>query len=383
MKNLIRNQKGTVFLTTIICSGLMAMIGGYTYQATSGHLHLVHQMKRSAQAQELADAGLAEAISVLAADWTTVTVPGNFPATNLGPGSYDVTITNTGGRYLVSSLGETDNITRTATAEVAAPGPSALDYAIAGGGNTTVDSGTGQSPGAVAGNIYGGGNVILDGPSSGGSLVITGDVDAGGTLTTSASATVSGTSTPSYDTAVPFPTVDMNYYQAIAVANGQYTNGDVAYNSGSPIPAAVAGNVIYVNGNITIEGTQSTTTAIFATGNITVRKSGSTYPRLTVTAPVVSGATYPAVVCSGNFTYTSTGNGGSYLTVTGLVYPQGNFTFTSGNNDTLTITGSVLARGNIAISPTAQNSVMVSYAVQNPPGFTSNISAMEIISYND
>jgi hypothetical protein len=274
-------------------------------------------------------------------------------------------------------------MTRTATAEVSAPSSSALNYAFAAGGNAIIDSGTGQSPGTITGDIYGGGNVSLDGPSSGGVLAITGDVDAVGSLTASGSATVSGVQTPLFSTSVPFPTVDMSYFQTIATSNGQYINGNRTYTTASPIPSTVAGNVIYVNGDVTIQGTQSTTTAIFATGTITIQKSGSTYPRITVTAPVVSGLTYPAMVCSGNFTYTSTGNGGSYLTVSGLVYPQGNFTFSSGNNDTFTLNGSVLARGNITVSPTAQNTVTATYVAQSPPGFTNGVASMQIESYND
>jgi hypothetical protein len=377
------NQKGAVFVTTLICSGLMVMIGGYTYQATSSHFHYVTQMKRSAQAQELADAGLSKALSQLAGDFSLASSAASFPSTNLGSGSYDVTISNTGSRYLVSSAGTVPGATRTATAEVAAPSPTALDYMFAAGGNATIDSGTGQSPGTIVGDIYGAGNVTLDGPSSGGVLAITGSVDAGGSITTAASATVSGSSTANYGTSIPFPTVSMAYYQAIANTNGTYINGDTTYNVGSPIPASVTGNVIYVNGNITIEATQSTTASIFATGNITIQKSGSTYPRVTVSPPTVGGVKYPAIVSSGNFTFTSNGNGGAYLTVNGLVYPQGNFTFSSGNHDTLTINGSVLARGNITVSPTAQNSVSASYVSQNPPGFTNGVASMTIKSYND
>ena len=384
MKNsFIKSQKGTVFITTIICSCLMAMMGGYMYQMNAYDLHYVNQLKKSSQAQELADAGLGKALSVLATDWSTVSSDANFPTTTLGPGTYNVTVTSSGGRYLVSSLGTVDGMQRTATAEVSAPSGSALDYAFAAGGNATIDSGTGQSPGTITGNIYGAGNVSLDGPSSGGVLAVTGGVNAGGTITTAASATVSGTQTPSYSTSVPFPTVSMNYYQTIAAANGQYINGNRTYTTASPIPASVAGNVIYVNGNITIQGTQSTTTAIFATGNITIQKSGSTYPRITVTAPTVSGVKYPAIVSTGNFDFSSTGNGGAYLTVTGLVYPQGNFNYSSGNHDTFTLNGSLLARGNITVSPTAQNSLTVSYVQQSPPGFTTGTAAMSIKSYND
>jgi hypothetical protein len=383
MKNhFIRNQRGTVFLTTMICAGLMAMISGYTYQLSSQHLHYVNQLKRSTQAQELADAGLSKALSLIATNWANISNAANFPLTNLSGGTYDVAITTSGNRYLVSSTGVMDGAQRTATAEVSAPTLSALDYAFAAGGNATIDSGTGGSPGTIVGDIYAAGDVSLDGPSSGGILAITGDVDAGGDVTTDASATVVGTSTPDFASSVSFPTVTMSYYQTIAAANSQYINGDQTYASGT-IPATVPGNVIYVNGNVTIQGAQTSTVSIFATGNITISKSGSTYPRVAITAPTVGGATYPAMVCSGNFTFTSTGNGGASLTINGLVYPQGNFTFSSGNHDTFTLNGSVLARGNVTLSPTAQNTIAATYVAQSPPGFVNAVSGMEIVSYND
>ena len=248
-----------------------------------------------------------------------------------------------------------------------------------------MDSGTGQSPGSVTGNIYAGTNLTLDGPSSGGALTVTGNAQAAGTITKSSSVTLTGSSTPTYSTEVTWPTVSMSTYLATAQANDSasndsYRSGNVTFASGG-MPATITGNVLYINGDVTIQGTQSTRVCLVATGNITMSKSGSTYPKVTITAPT----NYPAIVCTKNLTYSSNGNGGSYLRATGLVYPQGNFTWSSANHDELTLTGSLMARGTITISPTAQNAVAITKAsVSNLTGLTDDNGAIafQVLSIN-
>ena len=94
---------------------------------------------------------------------------------------------------------------------------------------------------------------------------------------------------------------------------------------------------------------------------------------------------YPALMTqNGNISYTSTGNGGAYLTVTGLIYSGNNFTLSSGNHDVFTLTGSILARGTINTSGlTANNQSTLTFSSQSPPGFTpSGSTSTTIVSYN-
>lgn len=375
----VLNSHGSVFLTTMVCVFLMSLTGGYLYQVSAGNSHFMNRLQRSVQAQMLADAGLARALSTIRANWASISSSGNFPLTSLGPGTYDAGVTMVSGRYLVNSVGDVQGVQRTASAEVLPPSGSALNYVFAAGGNAQIDSGTGQSPGTIAGDIYAAGNIDLDGPSSGGQLVVTGNTYANGNMTSNSSVSVSGSQNADWPQTESFPTVDYNYYQSIATANGQYFSGNVTYNSGN-IPSNPAGGVIYVNGNITIRGTQSTTAALIATGNIQIEKSGGTYPRVTINQY----ADYPAMLTQGNIQFSSNGNGGAYLNTTGLIYAEGNFQLSSGNNDTFTFTGSVLARGNIQTTGlTAQNLTTVTYVQQNPPGFSGTGSAnMTIRSYN-
>jgi hypothetical protein len=211
-------------------------------------------------------------------------------------------------------------------------------------------------------------------------LAITGNVESAGTLDNGgADVTISGSQTPNFSTSVLFPTVDYTYYQAIAQANGQYINGDRTYTSASPLPDNPAGGVVFVNGNVTIQGDQlGKDLSLVTTGNIVMNKTGSTYPRIEITRV----APYPAIVAQGNVTFTSTGNGGAYLDVTGLIYTGGNFTFTSGNHDELSIVGNLIAAGNITVSPTAQNTITMDYSASTPPGFDIGPVDMQVVSYN-
>lgn len=379
--NFLKNQKGSIFLSTMVCVFIMSLVGGYSYQMSASNSTFINRLQKSLQAQQLAEAGLVRALSTIRASWSSVNNTGSFPLTSLGTGTYDASVSSIGGRYLVSSVGTSQGVSRTVTAEVTAPSSGALQYALAGGGNGSheIEIGGGQSSGTIVGDIYGAGNFELEGPSSGGTLAVSGSVYASEDIDTGSNTTISGSTNSDWTTTVAFPTVDFSYYQAIAQANGQYFSGNKTYNSGT-LPGTPSGGVIFVNGNIDIRGTQSSTACIIATGNITMAKSGSTYPRITVNQY----SNYPTLMTqNGEITFSSTGNGGAYLTTTGLIYAGNNLHITSGNHDTFNFTGSVVSRGEIQIDLQAQNSFTMTYSSQNPPGMTtSGSSSNSIRSYN-
>ncbi len=380
VNRLLRNSKGSVFLTTMVCAFVMSLVAGFTYKTSTYNSSFVNRIQKSMQSQHLAEAGLVRALSTIRTSWSSTASSSNFPLTSLGNGTYDASVTSSGGRYLVSSVGTVSNITRTVTAEVQAPSGSALNYMFAAGGNMDLDPGTGQAAGTVVGDLYAAGNMTLGGPSGGNVFTITGSAYANGNLPApGAAVSVSGGTTANWSQVETFPTIDYSYFQTIAQANGQYTNGNVTYASGG-MPASPAGGVIYVNGNVTIRGTQSTTACIVATGNITIEKSGSTYPRVTVNQY----STFPAMLVQGNIQFSSNGNGGAYLTTNGLVYAAGNISVSSGNHDTMTFNGSVVARGNITTTGmTAWNTLNGTYAAQSYAGVTAGASSGNTVrSYN-
>jgi len=369
------NSKGSVFLSTMIAILIIVIVGAAIFSLTSQDLFFVNRLKKSTQARHIAEAGLSAVFAKLKSNWSANAI---YASTPMGSGDYQATVATSSGRTLVNSIGTVQGISRSVTAEVVPAAVSAFNYALASGGNATIDSGTASSPGTITGSIYSAGNTTLDGPSSGGVLQITGNIDAGQSITTSSSVNVSGTQTPGYGSSVPFPSVDLSYYQAIAAANGTYYAGSKVYSDASPIPAAPTGGVIYIGGSCTVYGTQSTNATIVVGGSMTIQKTGNTYPRATLS----KSDSMPALVVMGNFAFQSSGNGGAYLTVTGLIYTGGNFDFQSGNHDAFTLTGSIISLGNITISPQSFNVLTTTYSQANPPGFTTPPSQFGVESYN-
>ncbi len=376
---LFQKTAGSTFLITMVCVFVMSLVGGYSYQLSSYNSTYVNRLQKSLQAHQLAEAGLVRALSTIRSNWSQVNNAAAFPLTTFGTGTYDAGVTNISGRYLVSSVGTVSGVSRTVTAEVAAPAFNALNYIFAGGSNGSheIEIGGSSSSGTITGDIYGAGNFELEGPSGGGQLTVTGNVYALSNITTNASVSVSGSQNPNYSNTVQFPVVDFSYYQNIATTNGQYYASNVTYNSGG-IPASPAGGVIFVNGNIDIRGTQNTTACIIATGNITIAKSGNTYPRVTINQY----SNYPALMTqNGEITFSSTGTGNASLVTTGLVYAGNNLRI-DGNHDTFSFTGSVISRGKIEIDSSSQSTMTATYVQQSPPGFTTSSSGtMAIRSY--
>ena len=371
-------DRGTVFLSTMVSTLLMVMVAGYIYRLASYDLHYVSQLKKSAQAQQLADAGLAKALSTLASDFTAKDDPASFPVTDLENGNYDVTITQSSGRVLVSSVGVIGDTQRTATAEVSGPPPSAMDYSLAG--NSIAFTLVGQSSVTATGDIYSNTTISLNAQAGSSSVNLTnpGDADAGGTITTSGSGTISmGQSNPGSSLAT-FPTVNFSYYQDIAQnQNGYYYNGNKNYNSTNSMPSP-SGGVIFINGDLTISKTQTTTAAIVVTGNVNLTGG-------TLSVDPQNNA-YPALITqNGSITLSGTGNSDpSVLTAVGLVYSGNNFTI-SGNHHTINVTGSILAKGSLTgnYSGWAHNVLGVTYSSANLTAFTTPSSAdFEVVSYN-
>lgn len=376
-KYFLADEKGTIFLSTMISTLLMVMVCGSLYRLSTYDMHYISQLKKSLQAQQLAEAGLAEALSTLAYDWDSRSTAAAFPATSLSPGSYDVTITESSGRVLVSSEGTVDDTTRTATAEVTGPPPSAMDYSLAG--DSVSFTLTGGSSVNATGGAYSNTTTNLNAQAGSSSITISGASNAGDSTTTSGSGTVSVGGINNNSALSDFPTVDFAYYQDIAQnGGGYYYNGNITYSSANSMPSP-GGGVIFINGNVTITRSQNTTAAIFATGTITV--SGGT---LTANP---SNDNYPALITqNGSIVVSGTGNSDpSCLAITGLVYSGNNFTIT-GNHHTVTVTnGSIIARGALTgdYQGSAQNDVSVTYSELTIDGFTSSSDQeFEILSYN-
>lgn len=374
MQNLsssIANSRGSVFITTVIVAFLMTLVGASLFQMITQDSYYTSRLKRYAQSQYIAEAGLADAIAVLDVNFNNKDSPGNFPLNNFANGTYDVTVTQQSGRVLLTSVGTIQGVSSTVSAEVQYLGPTALNYAYASGGDIRLWSAIAGVN--ITGNMHSNANTTLRAQTPFGSITITGNVSAGGTVsifeTFGGDVTVTGTITSAAGL-VTLPTFDFSYYQAIATANGQYFSGNKTYSNVNLTPP---GGIIYVNGNVTFPfGTTSTLTGcIVSTGVIQI--SG----RLTQTQV----GNLPALMTTNNDIRLLSVL--SRLTAQGLIYSGDDFQMI-GAGSILTLTGTLVTLDDID-----QNDIIsrftFTYAQQNPPGLIipgGSSTWVDVVSYN-
>lgn len=355
---------------------IMIFLAGFIFQITSQDLFMIERLKKSAQAQHLAEAGLNHALGVLQANFNDKDNSSKFPLISLGPGTFDATVTTQAGtnRVLISSVGIVGGVQRRVSAEVLGPTTSALVYILAGGSAIDLRL-TASSTADITGDVYALSNIDLKATASGASINIhnAGNVYAGGSIS-SAGNVSTGILNPNWSSVVGFPVMDFSYYKNIAMANGSYYSTNKTFDSGSPLPANPAGGVIYVDGNITVSAAQSTRACLIAANNIEITQGTTTIDQYD---------NFPAMMTqTGNITIRSTGAAAQgKLVATGLVYSGNNFSI-SGNHNSASVTGSIISRATLVESGT-QASLAMTYQVQNPPGMiSSGAQPMEVLSYN-
>lgn len=386
MKKPHLNDHGTIFLTTMLCMFFMAMIGGYLFKMTSDDMFSIQRLKHSAQAQQLAEAGLADALGVMNTDWDARLVAGNFPSTSLGPGTYDASVAQVSSRWLVTSVGTVNSVSRTASCEVTGPVTSALAYILAGGSNIDIKL-TAFSTNTIIGNIYATSNIAFDAQANN-AVVSTsnpGNVYAGGTIDKKGTVLIGGSENPNWSNMVGFPVFDYAYYQNIAQSNcpappcssatDYYFDTDTTFDGTNPLPAAPDGGVVFVNGDVVVSSTQTMTGCLVATGTIDIAQVHLTINQYN---------NFPAMLTqTGDILVRSVGNAAQgWLTATGLVYSGNNFSLSGNHNPRVDVTGSIVARGTLSQSGT-QSTLLMNYVLQNPPGMiSSGAQDMEVVSYN-
>ena len=132
---------------------MMVLVGTFIFELTTQDLHFIGRLKKSLEAQYLAEAGFSHALAVLNEDWDNRTDSSKFPSTSLGTGTFDATVASSGGRYLVTSVGTVQGVERTVSAEVTGPTISALAYILAGGSDIVIQL-TAWSSNDITGDIY-------------------------------------------------------------------------------------------------------------------------------------------------------------------------------------------------------------------------------------
>jgi len=189
MKGLISNQKGVVLITALWSLVLITLLGTAAQIMTATDLKITRNYKTSAQAFNIAEAGVQRALGNINEDlnWiSTLSTPTTdaFPGNNaFGKGSHVVQIFEddpSPGRIRIVSTGAvTANNSSSVVEAVLLPGMlEILDYANFGCGNLLLKSGVTNI--IDGGDIFASGNIILE--PTGHHELLNGDVSVMGNL---------------------------------------------------------------------------------------------------------------------------------------------------------------------------------------------------------
>lgn len=248
-------NRGSVLTATLLTSAILTIIAGGLSQLSLRDALAVYRDELSTKAFFLAEAGVSDAYALLKDNYNNKDNPLLFPQTALGEGTYDVTILQPSGRVVIQSLGSVKNIERTVLVEVK------LADSLEGFNYGLFSNNEGELVGSAVINA----NIV-----SNDSWDIRGNSDVNGVARAVDEIEVTGNASvdeelENADT-VDFPTFDFNYYYNLAASADRY-EGDQNWNNVNLQPT---NGVVYVNGDVDIQGTSTLVGAIVATGKIDV-----------------------------------------------------------------------------------------------------------------
>lgn len=381
-------RKGTIFITVMLVSALMVLIGVSISNLIMQDVHMVRHLKQSTQAQYLAEAGVSRALAGLAtaASFGAYSPPGTV---TLGPGTYNITVSSSSiagdTRWLISSNGTVGSTTRTATMEVRDVASGALSYALAAGTNIKLTANAGSI--TVKGDIHANNTMTLHGQNS---LVAIQAVSPQVDPPIYGKATCSSTKAQAYKVIgnvtindesnsgsgkprLNMPTFNFGAFKDKAddvTDGGVYLDGDQTFVAGTSLTGGDAG-ITYVNGDATFLGTAASpctiTGGFVAKGNITLNNGNYLTQTATGDYPIFMSEAGSRIKLYGNFSSTA----GVIVYATNDVQIE-----TPGGGSS--INGAVLAGGSFTI--TANDNLILSY--QSIEADSVEPIAIEIVSWN-
>ncbi len=255
-------------LVTILIVSLILMIAGAALLVLSGQsAHRIRRTVFGAQAQAVAEAGIADMVAKLGTNYTAWE-NATYTATFLSGGVYRVTTQlQSNGNVLIISDGLYQGASNRTIMELLGTLTTRynelynLGSAILSGGNVSFATAAFNMDGDIHGNAD------VTGSSGAQNGTIDGVISAGGTVDSNlgGSSHTSGVPPIVLPPEGPF---NFDSYRTLAISNGVYLEGNQAL-SGTPI-ATAPNYILYVNGNLTINGNSTYTGTIVANGNITV-----------------------------------------------------------------------------------------------------------------
>ena len=263
VRNSGSGQKGMVMVIVMVFTGLMVLSAAFLSTMILRDTRLIQRAKAREQARFMAEAGLHHAFAKIKKDGFDSRADFND---SLDTGSYSVTFSEIGGRYLVQSVGTVLGVSGTVSAEIEDKTPTALNYFSGAGNDITIKVHTNITDAAIAGDLHANNNVsLIVQPHA--QLTITGDVSATGIVTEGnkhynsdnkdTDLWINGVNNDGatiYEGAnrITFPEFDYTKYKETAQDDGLYYSSSQVFNSQTLSPN---NGIVYVDGDVTIQGT--------------------------------------------------------------------------------------------------------------------------------
>ncbi len=285
------DQKGIVLVVVMSFAALIVLSTLSLSTIVKRDIELVGSVKYRAQARYLAEAGISHALARIKQEDFSSRSDLN---SSLDIGSYSVSFSEAGGRYLVTSVGTAYGMTRTVTAEIENLAPTAMRYSCIAGNNIGIN-GSGKTV-DIEGDIHANNNVYLKCSWLSGSITITGDVSATGIVKEGSKlhrrdgfwggwqdwkVYINGLNDDKAevgedDSKASFPSFDYEKYREEAIDSGDYYDTDQVFDSVNLDPG---NGIVFVDGRVTFEGNSTIRGGVVAdditiNGALTQYKSG-------------------------------------------------------------------------------------------------------------
>jgi hypothetical protein len=369
------NRRGAAFLTVMIVVTIAAMVSTSAMVLAMNQPLIISRVKNHIVAKAIAEAGINEAYSRLASDFSLRNTPSAFTETQYGGGSYAVEVVPVGNTraQLISSGTYRGQAARVAMdicniGEESQGNPESCPWGQTIFANGTITlNGSGTAFGRVHANV----RVNQHGSVDWGLPDRSCDVSAVQSITVRGASTIYGTlKAPSVVTSensvitqvlqtsvpiIPMPEMDLTEMYNTAVANGQvYPGGN--YNSNVTL-ANIPGGVAWFNGNVNFKKNIDFNGCVIATGNITF--NGAMQAGRAGNLPLI-------ISRDGSIRI----NG--HHTLRGLIYSKGDIRL----NGSGIIEGTMIAGGDITLNGSYG---IITYESCIPPGHESEGSGEDII----
>ena len=335
-------------LVAVLGISMILMLAGVTMVVLSRQsMHRIHCTAHNAQAQAVAEAGIADMVAKLGANYTLWQNNTNT-ATFFTNGAYYVTTVQTNGNVLITSDGIYMAASNRTIMELL--GTVQTHWNELYNTNSAVMSDGDVRFTTAAWTMNGDTHANQDIETSGGGKNgnINGDVSAVGNIGTLNNVTGDTDDEATPETVPPEGPFNFDSYRQMATNNGVYLEGDQTLN-GKPIASPTNG-ILYINGDLTIQNQSSFTGTIVVNGNVTIVNHFTQTNTPSCYDPVSSNM--PSVLSTGTITINN------HTTLNGVVYAAVNVIL----QNSITINGGVISGGYTEI----QNNITITHGTGYP-----------------